>query len=536
MAGFRERFACLVLSPGAGSQARATFQAVPPTNFHGVAQSTTSIQWSWDPSTGASFYELHADPDPVSGPPTVIATFITATNFQETGLAENTQYARHVHASGGGVLGSPSNADQRYTLIHTATSADFTVTADSSTAVSIAVVPPSNSMAGQTGVEVIRTVPTAAVVSPFSQVYTVTDSGLQPDTEFCYNIQFRNGDGIPSGFSPTSLCARTPVQTVEVCPKPVFKVELEYKVLVTAPNGKTGQRTTTETVNVDGDDATLTFTPENKQAPVFGTFPLKKKDSEKDDEVCLCWTCYFPDGNGKNEFNAKQGDISAAVKDPKSIIVQCGTGFLWVACKFKHAEAEKNRNCAESFTWVQLIQQSNTGDVEEVRRPAEGNKPEIKDQFSFTDFRVDVGPCTLLNSPAGYPDSCRPRIFATLERAIHSVPKAKERNGQECKFFLDFPQLAADAGPGAPDVAKTLNQHFQTFLVSLKPLVKIVRQVKWEQDVALSVTGGTPTCDLRNRKIEVVSPIDLTQYKATLTTFFTGVKNADDLLSGLGAK
>jgi hypothetical protein len=51
------------------------------------------------------------------------------TSYQETGLSENTQYTRHVHAVNGAVHSVASNDASRYTLVHDATTSDFTVVA-----------------------------------------------------------------------------------------------------------------------------------------------------------------------------------------------------------------------------------------------------------------------------------------------------------------------------------------------------------------------------------------------------------------------
>jgi hypothetical protein len=49
------------------------------------------------------------------------------TSWQETGLLENEQYTRHVHAVNAGVYSAASDDVSRYTLVHDATTSDFTV-------------------------------------------------------------------------------------------------------------------------------------------------------------------------------------------------------------------------------------------------------------------------------------------------------------------------------------------------------------------------------------------------------------------------
>jgi hypothetical protein len=133
-----------------------------------------------------------------------------------------------VHSSANGLLSGPSNPDAKFTLIHTAATSDFTVTAGSSSSIDIAVVPPPNAFLAQTGVEIFRTVPTAKQITAFSQVYTASDTGLQPNTEYCYNIQFRNGDAIASGPGPSPLCATTPPQGEECTEQTSFKTSVTF--------------------------------------------------------------------------------------------------------------------------------------------------------------------------------------------------------------------------------------------------------------------------------------------------------------------
>jgi len=207
----------LYFTPGMGSlQALQSSPPTTPTGFGGVAQSTTSIQWSWGPSTGSSIitYEIHAVPETI--PATIIASGLSATSYLESGLNENTAYSRNVYAvaSDGVTKSPPSNVGRRYTLIHTATTSDFTVTSSSSSSIAINVTPPPNPAGDQTGVQIFRTVPTFTQITPFSPVYAASNTGLQPKTEYCYNIEFRNGDAIPSGPGPSPLCATTDSGTI----------------------------------------------------------------------------------------------------------------------------------------------------------------------------------------------------------------------------------------------------------------------------------------------------------------------------------
>jgi hypothetical protein len=96
--------------------------AVPdvPYNFAGTATSASAITWSWailDPDSSITSFEVQDSGSNVLGT-------VSASPWPETGLSENTQYTRHVHAVGGGESGDVS----RYTLVHDALASDFTLT------------------------------------------------------------------------------------------------------------------------------------------------------------------------------------------------------------------------------------------------------------------------------------------------------------------------------------------------------------------------------------------------------------------------
>jgi hypothetical protein len=244
----------LLLVAGAGTV--TALQSTPPTQptgFGGAATSTTSIQWSWGASTGSTTitYEIHAVPE--TSPATIIASGLPSTSYLETGLSENTQYSRDVYAvASDGTKSLASNIGKRYTLIHTAETADFSPAATSTSAIQITVVPPPNAFSDQTGVQVFRNVPTAKQITPFSQVYAPSDTGLQPDTSYCYNIEFRNGDGIPSGPGPSSLCATTNKESKNC----VWKISIESNY--TYPDKEENQERLVQYFEDDGSTTTLT--------------------------------------------------------------------------------------------------------------------------------------------------------------------------------------------------------------------------------------------------------------------------------------
>lgn len=195
----------LMLAGSAPKASEAAAYLEAPGDVRGVALSESSIQWEWSRVLGATRYVLHED-----GTHAFVGEVQDpASYFVETGLAENTRYSRHVHAVFYTDTSAPSVAARRYTWVHPATTGDFTVTPKSASEIKIVVKPPRNSAEDLTGVEINRTSPSSSTVSSFSPVYEAIDSGLQPGTEYCFAIEFRNGDGIASGPSPSSLCAET---------------------------------------------------------------------------------------------------------------------------------------------------------------------------------------------------------------------------------------------------------------------------------------------------------------------------------------
>jgi len=201
----------LFICPGSGPRLSATagLLAPAPTNFAGQALSEASIKWTWDDVLGETRYVIHDENESV-----IAELDADTTSFTETGLSENTRYTRHVHSREFGELSGPSNSQARYTLVHTPTDADFSVTATGPHSIQIVVTPPPNPTADETGVEIRRE--GFGVIAPFSQNYTQEDTGLEPQTEYCYNIRFRNGDAVETALSAsTSSCATT--QAEEEC-------------------------------------------------------------------------------------------------------------------------------------------------------------------------------------------------------------------------------------------------------------------------------------------------------------------------------
>ena len=95
-------------STGDGSQANAGSPAAPDDVWF-------EIQDSFDASVGTVYPNI--------------------TLWQETGLDENAQYTRHVHAVNGSTYSDATNSVSRYTLIHNATLSDFALSVGTTTKV-----------------------------------------------------------------------------------------------------------------------------------------------------------------------------------------------------------------------------------------------------------------------------------------------------------------------------------------------------------------------------------------------------------------
>lgn len=196
---FRIRFQNGDGIPTGPSPARTVFTGTPdaPTNFAGVAQSPTSIQWSWTNSANATDYQLH---DPAEGD----QGKAPGTPFLEDNLQENRPYTRHVHALNGWMSSGPSGSVTRYTSVHNPKVSDFVAAPISTTQIQVTVTPPPDPNApNSTGVK-IQWRPTSSppgtgawqLLKDFDTSFTFTHNGRSPNTSYDYRIQFRNGDGI----------------------------------------------------------------------------------------------------------------------------------------------------------------------------------------------------------------------------------------------------------------------------------------------------------------------------------------------------
>jgi hypothetical protein len=124
-------------------------------------------------------------------------------SVEETSLAENTQFTRHVHATNTLGTGGASTAALAYTHVHAPVPAEISLKAVSGTQVDVTVLAPPNGTAGLTGCEIQRSPDGSAwtTIKAFSSGYSYSDTALTAVTTYYYRFKYRNGGGIETGYA-----------------------------------------------------------------------------------------------------------------------------------------------------------------------------------------------------------------------------------------------------------------------------------------------------------------------------------------------
>jgi hypothetical protein len=170
---------------------------IPPASFVMTAIDDSTIVCTWSDIPGESAYHV------VSWPDTTIIHTLPANTLADTiiVLSPNTLYRWAVLADSAGVTGL-SLSDSCYTLLPPPARTAIRIMPIGSDTLSISVIPPPNGASGLTGFEV------NAVSGPgisgsdwLTGIYRHLDGGLDCDSTYIYRARFRNGDGIPSGWS-----------------------------------------------------------------------------------------------------------------------------------------------------------------------------------------------------------------------------------------------------------------------------------------------------------------------------------------------
>jgi titin len=184
----------------------------PPPNptymIGGAGRSTSSILWTFNDIQNTDHYLLHED-----GTEVLKATFPVGQTWDvETGLQENASCLRHMHSVGEGGTSAASNVALGYSWVHDPFVTDFSLHVDSNSQITVTCLPvPNNPTGGVTGVFIQRSVDQVNWYGPrsFSNIYTFPDTGLQQGTKYYYRIQYRNGQGYGTAFSPIQFATTT---------------------------------------------------------------------------------------------------------------------------------------------------------------------------------------------------------------------------------------------------------------------------------------------------------------------------------------
>lgn len=181
----------------------------PPTNFVGMALSSTSIQWTWDSSLGATNYVLLNDP---SG---TIVQQTSALFITETGFTPNFALSRRLRAENSVGASAPTSAQTVYTLANTPINPSI----QSAGAASITLGWDANANPSITNYRVTRSL-NGVNFSVIATVATTTyqDTGLSANTSYYYRVQALNDDDIPTSF--TSIVSTLTLRGTRKTPNP----------------------------------------------------------------------------------------------------------------------------------------------------------------------------------------------------------------------------------------------------------------------------------------------------------------------------
>jgi len=125
-----------------------------------------------------------------------------ATNFNATGLSQNTKYYFWVKATNGVYNSGFSAVVSNITLLNPPLDSDITLTAISTNCILIQVTGPTNSNLGLTASSWTNC--TNSMVSGWftGNFFVYTNSGLLPNNRYGFKVKYRNGNGVETSFNP----------------------------------------------------------------------------------------------------------------------------------------------------------------------------------------------------------------------------------------------------------------------------------------------------------------------------------------------
>ncbi|MCG3204504.1 MAG: hypothetical protein KCHDKBKB_01219 [Elusimicrobia bacterium] len=181
----------------------------PPSNFTGVALTTSSIQWSWSATLGANFYTLNAYPSNVLIAQTALLT------YTESGFTPNSPISRTLRGVNAYGFSDPTSAITTYSLA--AVPVNFSTTNVGFTSVSLAWSSGGNAAGTQYRLERSLDGVSYTVLTLLSNLAYV-DTGLTEQTSYYYRVRAMNGDGILTNPT-TPIVVFTPLQVDFVAPQ-----------------------------------------------------------------------------------------------------------------------------------------------------------------------------------------------------------------------------------------------------------------------------------------------------------------------------
>ncbi len=169
-----------------------TLAPATPTNFVGIALSTTAIQWSWNTVSSATFYTINSFP---SG---ALIAQTTNTFHLESGLTPNISISRTISAGNGYGLSSASTVRSVYTLAAVPNNASLSNVGFAS--LTVGWTRNGNPVGTQFRVE--RS-PDGTNFGPVNLTTNLSfaDTNLTPVTTYYYRVFALNGDGLAAGPS-----------------------------------------------------------------------------------------------------------------------------------------------------------------------------------------------------------------------------------------------------------------------------------------------------------------------------------------------
>ena len=201
MVGFEESNASATVwaeTPGSSSSGPSGTIPNVPTNINVSAASSSSINISWLPVSGATGYQVYRSSS-ATGTFSIVGLNLTSTSFTDTGLSANTTYFYKVTA-----YNNIGESDQSQAFFATTqsggntgtipnTPTNLTATAASSSSITVNW----SAVSGATGYHVYRS---ASAAGTYSIVGTVsfssfTNTGLSPDTTYHYMVAAYNNIG-----------------------------------------------------------------------------------------------------------------------------------------------------------------------------------------------------------------------------------------------------------------------------------------------------------------------------------------------------